>query len=480
MMASVPLPIRLRVTAAFALVMSLLLAALSLALYWSISSALLDELDTGLRFRAAALGSISSVVETAHPSLEEPGEAFDQLITADHTVVRSSPGIPAAPLVTPHELSQVRGPTFFQRRVPGVVGTARLLVLRLPGPSHSDYLIVGASMTDRHDALRQLSIVCAVGLPLSIAVACFAGWVMAGLALRAVERMRLEVSAITASGLDRRLALPRVRDEIYRLGQTLNDLLERLDLGQRRDRLFLAQASHELRTPLASLKAELDLARSRPRTTEELAAALESVSEEADRLVRLSNDLLAQARTDRGRLPVRRENLPLSALVDASLSSFRPRALSRGVTLTAQTPVREVNLDPMRFRQALDNVVDNALRHTPAGGTVSIVTTEVDSAVVVAVLDSGPGFCDPVAEQGRLDDPDGDQGVRFGLGLRIARTIAISHGGGLHIANRALGGAEVSLTIADVSPGLRAGPAIASITATGASEEGKGLVKRRR
>ena len=109
------LPIRVRITAAFAVVMATLLAGFSLVIYWSISTALLDELDSGLRFRAAAIATPSAggAMEIPAPALEEQGEAFDQLVRADGSVLRSSPGIPTTTLLTPAELSRVTGPTFF-------------------------------------------------------------------------------------------------------------------------------------------------------------------------------------------------------------------------------------------------------------------------------------------------------------------------------------------------------------------------------
>jgi signal transduction histidine kinase len=449
----VRLPIRVRITAAFALVLAVLLAVLSLAIYWSISSALLDEIDSGLRYRAAAIASTSrtGAVETPNVSLEEPGEAFDQLLTADGKVLRSTPGIPATPLLTRNELSSVTGPAFFQRQVAGVAGTARLLVLPLAGSSPALYLVVGTTMSDRQDALRQLLVVNAIGLPVAIGLACLAGWVVAGLALRPVEEMRSQASAITGSGLDHRLALPRVQDELYRLGQTLNDMLERLDNAQRRDRVFLARASHDLRTPLASLKAELDLARSRPRSKEELAAALASASEEADRLTRLSNDLLVEARTQHGRLPVRRSPSPLPSLVESALDSFRLQIGSRHISVTSESEDRAVDVDPIRFRQAVDNILDNAIRHTPPGGSLLVLSKVLNGTLTIRVRDSGPGFVDPLAQQARLDDVDNvREDPAQGLGLRTAWTIASSHGGTLRLSNPDTGGAEVALTFRDV------------------------------
>ena len=129
-----------------------------------------------------------------------------------------------------------------------------------------------------------------VGGPLALVVASVVGWLVAGAALRPVERMRQQASAISASGPDERLTLPDADDEIRRLAQTLNDDVGAARRRVRAERRFLDNASHELRTPLTALKAELDLARARPRDATELRAALDSASEEADRLARLAED----------------------------------------------------------------------------------------------------------------------------------------------------------------------------------------------
>jgi signal transduction histidine kinase len=249
--------------------------------------------------------------------------------------------------------------------------------------------------------------------------------------------MRRQAAAITASGLDRRLDLPLPRDGIRRLASTLNDLLGRLDDAASRDREFLERASHELRTPLTSLKAELEVAATGERTVEAMSLALDSAREEADRLVRLANDLLVLARTVDGQLPIRREDLLLPMFLDTATAAHHARAASHGIRITALCSSREaVRIDPMRARQAIDNLLDNALRHASAGDTVLLAGALDGDTLTLSVEDSGPGFAD-----GPSHDVTSD-----GLGLRTARAIAISHGGDLAVANRAEGGAVVTLT----------------------------------
>jgi two-component system OmpR family sensor kinase len=454
------LPIRARITVAFAAVMALLLLAISVSVYWSMSAALLDELDSGLRFRAAATASQTpyATIEPPNSNLEERGEAFDQLLTANGRVLRTSGGIGPAPLLDRPTLGGLRRPTFFERRLAGVQDTARLLALPVGGASTHQVLIVGTTMADRTDALAHLVMVYAIAGPIAIVVASLAGWFVAGLGLRPVERMRHQASAITASGLDHRLELPEARDELHRLGVTLNGMLDRLETAAHHDRRFLENASHELRTPLTALKAELDIATSGPRDAALLSAAIASAIEEVDRLIRLANDLLALARIKDGRMPIARETCGLRVLLDRAASASRGRARHHHITITVQAPAISVRVDTMRVRQALDNLIDNALRITPDGGTITVTAHAIADSIKIAVRDSGPGFSS-LPKTRDLLAADNTTLHHGGLGLRIARTVAVSHGGELEIDNHHTEGAIVTLILADAGVAERNGVA---------------------
>ena len=426
------IPIRARITAAFAVVMLILLVAIGVLAYHSTSSALLDEIDSGLRFRASALAPSSIEGRTQSPDLrlQEPREAFQQVLDAGR-VVHATSGF-AAPLLTRHQLAGLSAPHFLERHVAGVEGPARLLAVPLGA---ARVLVVGTSMADRTDALRNLARVLLIGGPLAIAVACLAAWMVAGWALLPMDRMREEASAITLSGLDRRMPVPRTRDELQRLALTLNGMLDRLATSMTTERAFLERASHELRTPLAALRAEVDLALGRRRSAEELAAALRSVSDETDRLARLAEDLLVLARANEGRLPLRKERLPVRSTLESAAGLFAARARALEVDIVVSAPAdADVVADPLRLRQALVNVLDNALRHTPPGGTVRVTGVLTGTDVRITVADTGPGFGDLAPAAG-------------GLGLRIVRAVVASHDGSVQLSNGADGGACVELLL---------------------------------
>ena len=167
-----------------------------------------------------------------------------------------------------------------------------------------------------------------------VALAVLVGYWLAARALRPVEAMRGEAEAISSATSTTRLPVPEPHDEIRRLGETLNAMLDRIGDAAEHERRFVADVSHELRTPLSLLKAELDLALSRPRSREDLQAAVRSASAETDRLVRITEDLLLIARSDQAELPLRLEPLDAAELAEAVARRFRPRAESRGTRAT--------------------------------------------------------------------------------------------------------------------------------------------------
>jgi two-component system OmpR family sensor kinase len=443
MMSLLRLPIRVRITAAFAAVMLVLLTGIAALAYRRMSGDLLDEIDSGLRFKAAAVAEATSggPIEEPDRRLQEPHEAFDQLLSQDGRVLRATRGF-AHPLLGPAELSGLTGPAFLDRQVSGVARGARLLVLPLKSKAPAQFVVVGVSESDRHDALHQLAAVLLVGGSGAVALACLAAWFVAGWALHPVDRMQQQAAAITATGLEQRMPVPRTHDELHRLARTLNDMLDRLERSLTAERRFHERASHELRTPLAALRAEVDLALRRRRSAAELTAALRNVSEETDRLARLAEDLLVLARAEDGRLPLHREGTDLRQLIESATALFAARAAELDIELEVAASAAHVEVDPLRLRQLVTNLLDNALRHTPPGGSVRIDAAVRDGSIRMTVTDSGPGFT-----ANRLSEDEAP-----GLGLRIVRAIAAGHGGRVETGTAPQGGAQVEVILPATLP----------------------------
>ncbi|MGH2683663.1 MAG: sensor histidine kinase [Actinomycetota bacterium] len=409
--------------------------------------------DAGLRSRAQALvGTVERSTEALGETgtLTEPEDAFAQVLGPGEKVLESSVGLGARPVLS--GLANLREPRFFDAVVPTAEEPVSARLLAVPA-SNERVVVVGASLDDQQEALARLAALLVAGGPLALALLGGVGWVVAGAALRPVEAMRAEAAAISASEPGRRLPVPRTGDEVARLGVTLNQMLDRLEEALERERRFVDDASHEIRTPLANLRTELELALRRSRTTGELEQAVRSAAQETERLVRLAEDLLVLARSDRGRLPVRRELVEVAQVAGSVVEAFGARAAEAGVNIDVQVPEGlRATLDPLRIRQALGNLLDNAVGHTPAGGWVRIEAALVTGTVSFEVSDTGEGFSAdflPLAFE-PFTRPDvsrsrSDGGA--GLGLAIVRAVAEAHGGVAEAQNRAEGGASVVLRI---------------------------------
>ena len=222
-------------------------------------------------------------------------------------------------------------------------------------------IVLAASLASRNQTLDGLLREFLLWGALALAIATVAGYLLAASALRPVEAMRRRAASIGASTPGARLPLPRSRDEISRLAETLNEMLARLESAVEHERRFVDDASHELRTPLALLRGELELALRHPRSKEELERALRSAADDADRLGRLAEDLLLVARYDQGRLPLRTEPVDADALLRTVAGRFEGRAGATGRPLHVEVSGGlTIEGDSMRLEQALDNLVENA------------------------------------------------------------------------------------------------------------------------
>jgi signal transduction histidine kinase len=259
--------------------------------------------------------------------------------------------------------------------------------------------------------------------------------------------MRRRAAAVSATSPGR-LPVPASRDEISRLATTLNEMLGRLEAAFEHERRFVANASHELRTPLAMLRTELELALRRPRSHDELEAAVRSAAQETNRLSQLAEDLLLIARADRGALPIRPEPLDVDDVLSVVGERFERRASERRREIVVRPARALVEADPARVEQALANLVENALEH--GAGAIDLFAVERDDVVELHVSDAGAGFPDGFVERAfdrfsRADEARSSGGS--GLGLSIVALIAQAHGGSFGTLNRPGGGADVWFTL---------------------------------
>lgn len=463
------LPVRARLTLGFAGAMALVLAIVGVFVYIGLSSALDDSIQAGLEART---GDVTALVRQADsglsedegeggsPRLVDQDQSFAQVLDLDGGVVDSTPRFAGAPSLTAEQLATAEGGavTFERIIVPGLDDPFRLLATSVEAQDRRLIVVVGASLESRDETMSQLRAQLLLGGPIALLLTCLLAYALASAALRPVESMRREASAISASEPGRRLPVPQAEDELSRLSTTLNDMLARLETAIVRERSFVSDASHELRTPLSLLKIELELALAQERTPEEQRAALRSAAVETDRLAQLAEDLLVLARTDQGRLQIRSGEMGLGRVLEDVRERFARRAAELGRDLVVEAPADLlVVADRLRLEQALSNLVENALRH--GAGTVTL-RAQVGSAgdAEIHVLDEGPGFAAdflPRAFERFTRSDESRSGGGAGLGLSIAAVIAGAHGGSIHAANRESGGADVCITLPARPPGKR-------------------------
>jgi signal transduction histidine kinase len=449
--------IRLRIALVFALALTIVLTLGGWLFVSRLSAAMLRTTDANLavRLSQAARYTADDEENNLPPSFLTgkplPGEYIVQVIDPSGRVTRISPNAGKIPLLTAAELRAARHREILLTRTIG--GKPERILAGPYAGEHRLVAVAGVSLLPSSNTLRQVTVGLLIGGAVFVLLAGIGAYWLAAAALAPVERLRREVAALSERDTGATLRVPGTHDEVAALAGTMNDLLGRLHRALARQRAFVADASHELRTPFAVLHGELELAGRPGRSKEELTAAVASAAEEAGRLTRITDDLLLLARGDEDKLSLRPERTDVTALLARSAERARTRAQAAGVTcrVDAAAGLTAV-VDAGRIRQAVDNLVDNALRFAPRGTEVLICGEIAGSSLVIEIRDSGPGFppqfLPHAFERFRRPGPDRARSAGgAGLGLAIVQAIALAHEGRAVAGNRPEGGAVVRLEI---------------------------------
>ena len=306
-------------------------------------------------------------------------------------------------------------------------------------------LVVLQSLHRQNEFLATLTRTFVIVIPLAIGLAAAGGYLLARRSLSPVVVMSSQASHIGAENLHDRLAVKNPRDELGKLAASFNELLDRLDQSFERQRRFVADASHELRTPVAILcgEAEVTLAQE-TRTEQEYRESLQILREEAKRLKLIVEDLFTLARADAGQHPLALSDYYLDELAAECSKNVRTLASAKDISVSSETRGDiVVRGDEALLRRMLLNLLDNAIKYTPRGGTVALRSAEENGCYRLSVEDSGPGI--PAHLQSRIFEPffrvdkartrDASDGGGAGLGLAIASWIAGAHGGRLELTS---------------------------------------------
>jgi signal transduction histidine kinase len=431
-----PRGIRVRVTAIAVAITAVVLAVGGVAVVVVQHRVLDDALDRSLDQRADVL---AGQLRAGDPTLAMGGDEdrLVQVVTSAGAVIASSPDLRGRPPTAP---GVAAGSEHLRTMTVGTVGEFRVLSVGVATGGGTLTLHVGENTDDVGDAVRALSVSLALAAAAALIVLGGLVWWLVGRTLRPVERIRTEVAEIGAGGLDRRVPVPPTGDEIARLVETMNGMLDRLqDAAARQDR-FVGDASHELRTPLARLRALAEVQLASPEHAGDR-VALREVAAETETVQALLADLLQLASL--GATPHAQREQPVD-LDDVALAQVE-RVRSTGVAVdTSGIGAAHVVGNPRQLARAVQNLLDNACRH--ARSTVSIAIHETADAATVEVSDDGDGVPDGSEEAifapfTRLDEARDPNVGHTGLGLAIVREIVSAHHGTVHVERGPTGGA---------------------------------------
>jgi signal transduction histidine kinase len=476
-----PRGLRARLCVTFTLTAVVVAVAGALLFVHVLHAGLASNLDNTLEGRAQTIsGALDgpNAPKLPNPQLDEGTRGIAEstadtfaVVRPPHGPIETATGAPAPALVLPKRLEHLSDGALVRTTIDVSGEPYRIAALAVQRKDGVWLAIAGVSRRATDETLQDLRNALWIACPVLVFLVAAGSWVLAGAALRPVERMRRDAATHAGTSYDR-LAVPDTGDELANLAVTLNELLERLGSSLARQQDLVADAGHELRTPLAVLRTELELASRPGRSHEELVDAVEHAALEVDRLSQLAEDLLFLARADGGGQLVRPQETDLDEILAAALRSARINADPLGVQLRAKIqPELTAVLDPNAVRRAVDNLLTNAIEFAPGGvdgpgehgpangstrGTVTLTAGFAPNGrtVTISVADTGPGFPDdflPHAfDRFRRADParshlHGQRGA--GLGLAVVREIAEAHGGTASAHNRPEGGAIVSLTI---------------------------------
>ena len=453
-----PLTVRRQLTLWYTGVLVLILLVVSVLSYSLLRWSVMNDVDQSLVTTAHIVREASEEVAAA-TAIPAPEAALRELLGPEFYdkffQLMDPEGRPRArsrlrrnsqlPLSAEARANAARGrPTFETLALRD--GRARLLTIPVLRNGRVTELVqVGMSLEASDRTLSRYLTILVVLVPLAAGLAAAGGAMLARRALRPVDTMSQTARRITAGDLSRRIPRRSTGDELDRLAETLNAMLDGLEEAFGQVRRFAADAAHELRTPLTALRGGIEVALRGERTPEEYRRVLRSSLEEVERLTHIAEDLLLLSRFSVA-VSAPRQRVELEPLVVEALDVGTQLAHARGVSIasTALTPVAVVG-DASALRRALLNLIDNAVKYTPAGGKVEVSLLREGTTAVIAVRDTGPGIAAEDADRVfqpfvRLDPareavPDG-----AGLGLSIARSIVVAHGGDLTLGGAPGGG----------------------------------------
>ena len=431
------LPIRVRLTLSYTVIVTLTVAAFAASTFTLVRATLLRQLDRRLDQQ---LGAVSRMYE------EEPGELGELEDHGSVPLFRITRGAETEYATAAWDRSHVGGAAAscrpdraaFVQTSQG--GTYRVLTASVRARGTPAMVAVATDASLTMATLHGILVAFLVGVPGVLLFAALAGLVLAGRALAPVGAMAAQARRITAEHLSERLPVVNPRDELGRLAEVFNDLLGRLEASFLQLRRFTADAAHELRTPLTAIRSVGEVGLETASTIDECREVVGSLLEEADRLSRLVGSLLLLTRGDAGSVRLEPEPTDLARLAAEVLELLKPLAEERSQELELELGAHpRMTVDRATLRQALVDILDNAISYTPEGGSIHVrVSTGEDGDARIEVQDTGPGIPEEAAERifdrfFRVEPSRSRAHGGLGLGLAVARWAVEANGGRIEV-----------------------------------------------
>lgn len=454
--------IRARLTGWYAVVLTIMMVVYAGATFVAVRHEFLEQLDERLHddFEAAegrlirtADGRVTWPADTHQDAHDDEARVYEVWSATGEQIHRSGSATALPPIALPTTGSSYRYETV-------LASTDRWRTLAAPVTisGHTVILRVSRSEERVREELSEVLFVLVLGLPLVVALAGVGGYLLARRALAPIDHLASEAQRITAERLHERLKVPNERDEIGRLTGVINQTFARLQSSFDQLRRFTADSSHELRTPLAVVRGIGEAAVAERRSPAEYEEAIGSMLEEVDRMSTLVDTLLRLSHGDAGTIRLSRESLELGELARDVAGSLSVLAEERNQKLVFEiTRGVIVWVDRLVLREAVTNVLDNAIKYSPDGAALAIRVERLDGQGLLAIGDEGPGIPPEHRERifhrfFRVDEARSRDRGGAGLGLAIAKWAVDIHGGHITVHEGPRGGSEFHIRLPLAQP----------------------------
>jgi heavy metal sensor kinase len=437
------LPIGVRLTAWYFVVLGVTLSLFGLIAYFAMRTSIHETVDEELRARTEGVRRL--IQRTAkygtedlqrelrqHSALAEG--ALLQVSNEKGNWVYRSPTIGSYDISRSQETSNTPS-TFEFNEVP-----VRLLSTKIQAEGQSYLVQVATPLDDFYSALRHFGTLVLVSIPILLLCATAGGYWMSRRALAPVDQITQTARNISVQNLSSRLVVPKTRDELQRLSETLNSMLERLEAAFKKITQFTADASHELRTPVALMRTRAELSLRKPRSAEEYRDALAEVHSELEKTSSLVEKLMVLARADYGAETLQLATTDLAEVVREACGQGAALAESKQIEFHNQIPQQPVwiEADPHALGRLFLILIDNAVKYTPPGGRVEVAVAGENGSALGVVRDTGIGIAEEdlphIFERFyRADKARSRESGGVGLGLSIGRWIAEAHAGTIEV-----------------------------------------------